>query len=545
MAGKPRCVPALFDAVAQAHGERVAIIEHEGSHAGKRWTHAEFRDAIRAAGGALLASGLKAGERVAMLGNASARFLVADYGVPSTRLVRVPLDPSLSLDEHTAQLKDAGALAIVHEPRNAQRADELAARLGITRLFSTEEGDTHPALDLTGTHAALCPAADTIDPESIASLNYTGGTTGEPKAVMVPHRAFASAALAIGAGQPVHPTDIFLNLRPLWPIAGVVVTAHLAGGAAIVLGGRYEPRKFLQLCEQYRATVSSLVPTTLLRLLDQEDPRAFDLTALRAINMGGSATPPDVFERAIAAFGPKIGVLYGLTEGPWTNYLRPEWVAEAATPELRARRMRSAGVPLPGNAVTIRAPDDSELPAGEVGEITIRGGHVMLGYWNKPEASAQALRGGWLHSGDLGFVDADGWLNVTGRLKEVIRSGAKSVLPGEVEDALRSHPAVDECAVVGLPDREWGEVVTAAVVLRAGAAPVDETALVAQLIEHCAERLSSFKKPRQVAFFDELPKSHYGKVLRGQLRTLLMERALHASNGIQANQGAQNGPKIA
>jgi acyl-CoA synthetase (AMP-forming)/AMP-acid ligase II len=282
------------------------------------------------------------------------------------------------------------------------------------------------------------------------------------------------------------------------------------GGACAVLGGRFEPDRFLDQLVQHRATATSLVPTLLIRLLDQADPRRVDLSALRTIDHGAAAIPPEVFLQAIDVLGPKISVLYGLSEAPWTCYLPGADLSDVAR---RERLIRTVGRELFGYRVVIRDENGAPLPDGEPGEITIQGDHVMQGYWRQPELSAQALRDGWLYSGDLGRLDPDGYLAVVGRKKEVIRSGGNTVLPVEVEHVLLGHPAVAEAAVVGVPDREWGESVKAFVVLRDGA-----RASGLELIEHCRAHLASFKKPRSVEFVDALPRSHYGKVLKTQLQ---------------------------
>jgi acyl-CoA synthetase (AMP-forming)/AMP-acid ligase II len=260
----------------------------------------------------------------------------------------------------------------------------------------------------------------------------------------------------------------------------------------------------------HRVAATSLVPTHLARIMNETDPRAYDLSALRAMDIGAAAIPPDLFARLLDAFGPRIGIIYGLTEAPWSCYQPPSaFDADAAQ---RALRMRSVGRALFGVELVLRGADGHPVADGEEGEVTIRGAHVTPGYWQRPEADAAAFRDGWFHSGDLGRMDAQGYLSITGRIKELIRSGGKSIVPAEVEGVLRAHAAVADAAVLGLPDAEWGEIVAAAVVLRSGY-DADE----AQLIDWCREGLSSFKKPRRIYFVNEIPRSHYGKTLRARL----------------------------
>jgi acyl-CoA synthetase (AMP-forming)/AMP-acid ligase II len=249
------------------------------------------------------------------------------------------------------------------------------------------------------------------------------------------------------------------------------------------------------------------VPTQLVRWLDHVAPSDPRLELLQAIHVGGSRIPPAVFERALQLIGPKIGVLYGLTEAPITCYLPPRTLAAQSAE--RERLIHSVGQVLPGYEMRLAG---SEVGLRSAGEILIRGGNVMTGYWRNEVESRLALREGWLHSGDIGEFDEAGNLSLIGRLKEVIRSGSSTIIPKEVEDVLARHPAVAEVAVVGLPDAEWGEAVTAFVVSKHGVLVSER-----ELIEHCRSELAGYKKPRSIRFVASLPRSHYGKVLRKEL----------------------------
>jgi len=260
--------------------------------------------------------------------------------------------------------------------------------------------------------------------------------------------------------------------------------------------------------QQTGARRTSLVPTQLVRCLDHLRERDEQLERLQAIHVGGSRIPPAVFERALALIGPRIGVLYGLTEAPVTCYLPPR----ALEPEaMRERLIHSVGRVLGDYQVRIAESEDT-VGAGRSGEVLIRGGNVTAGYWRDEAATGAALRDGWLHTGDVGEFDDGGNLHIVGRLKEVIRSGSSTVIPKEVEDVIVLHPAVAEVAVIGLPDAEWGEAVTAFVVTKPGMSVAE-----GELVEHCRARLAGYKKPRSIRFVASLPRSHYGKVLRAQL----------------------------
>lgn len=500
-------VRALLDRAAQHGGERCALIEEDQQ---RSHSFADLLRDVSAMGARLAALGLSPGDRVALLGDATYAYLLADYGAMYAGFVRVPLDPSLTAEELSNQIADAGARVLIFGAEQAQ----IAAAVRSPKALSLEATAT----------AAVPPRALTTanpPPDALASLNYTGGTTGRPKAVMLTQANLSAAVDNIIQARAMGPGDKMVNIRPLWPIAAIIVLAHLAAGGTVVLGGRFEPRRLLSLLEKHRAAATSLVPTHLARLLKDSDPRTYNLAALRCIDVGGAAIPADVFEEALFAFGPKIGVLYGLTEAPWSCYQPPLELAGA--PDVRAARMRSIGRPLARCQIMI-AGDHGAAPPGEAGEVLIRGAHVTQGYWNQPEITREVLRDGWFHSGDIGVLDAAGVLSIVGRLKDVIRSGAKTIQPREVEAALRNHPGVLEAAVIGLPDTEWGEVVAAAVVARPNA-DLSETLL----LEHCRAVLAPHKRPKVIQLLDALPKSHYGKVQSGKLRAELLRYRDHRS----------------
>jgi acyl-CoA synthetase (AMP-forming)/AMP-acid ligase II len=323
---------------------------------------------------------------------------------------------------------------------------------------------------------------------------------------MIRHRNLFSVAQNAMAAFQTSPEDVFLNVRPLWPVAQVILFTYVMAGARIVLGGRFRAESFADLVQQSGATCTSLVPTQLVRTLDHLSPADSRLARLRQIHVGGSRIAPPVLKQALALIGPRIGVLYGLTEAPISCYLRAERLGQGAGTGLA----QSVGKPLFGYEVRL---DGVELQAvGVTGEVLVRGGNVMAGYWQNEEATVAALKDGWLHTGDIGQFDAYGDLSIVGRIKDVIRSGSTSIVPKEVEDVIALHPAVQEVAVIGVPDVEWGEAVTAFVVLRSG-----ERTTESDLIEHCRQHLAAHKKPKSVLFRSVLPRSHYGKVQRNEL----------------------------
>jgi acyl-CoA synthetase (AMP-forming)/AMP-acid ligase II len=471
--------------------DRVAIADDTG-----RCTFRRFHQRIARFGNAMHGLGLAKGDRIALLLPDCREYLEADYGSMAAGFVRVPMDPRLTRRELAELLQRAGARVLVTHPAFAEKAERLTD--DVASLQSIVFIGKGPGLDY---EALLEKSSDQPLPdgqsEDLATLNFSGGTTGAPKAVMLRHRNLMTVADNTIRAFDIASDAVFLNVRPLWPIAQVILMSHLFAGATVALGGRFDPERLAATIDASGATRTSLVPTQLVRSI--EHLRAQDrMPELEAIYVGGSRIPSAVFESALDLIGPRIGVLYGMTEAPICCYLPP---SELAGDE-RTQRIESVGWPLPAYQVRL----------GDADEVLVQGGNVMAGYWQNEEATREALHDGWLHTGDIGAFDSDGRLSIVGRLKEVIRSGSSSIMPKEVEDVIATHPAVGEVAVLGLPDTEWGEAVTAFVVLKPGMSATEQ-----DLVEHCRMHLASYKKPRAVRFVASLPRSHYGKVIRAEL----------------------------
>ncbi len=486
-------ISTLLSQAAYKWPERIAL--HETASA-RSLTFAQLDRALSGVGHALDQLHVPTGSRVALLADASLDYLLADYGCMATGRVRVPLDPALSTDELAAQLQDAGAGLLLYSEAYA----EVAQGLGIRSL------PLHSVSRITPVDTSPRPAQS---PQSLASLNYTGGTTGTPKAVMHRHASLCAVLQNIVMGRGAAVGDVLLNVRPLWPIAAVAVFAHVLSGGHVVLGGRFDGKTFMAQLREHQVAFSSLVPTQLLRLLRETGSAPADLPAFKSLDVGAAALSGEVLEGSCSLFGERIGVLYGMTEAPWSCYLAPAQMAA-----VRASGESGEGVvgrPLFSAAIRIDRPD-----ANGIGEVLLGGPQLMAGYWQLEALSAKTLDQGWLRSGDLGRIGADGLLRVQGRCKDIIRSGGKSVQPGEVEQHLLSHPGVQDVHVFGLADLEWGEQVCAAVVLD-GSQPLSAQ----QLMDHCRAGLSRYKVPRRVFFIDELPRSHYGKVQKNRLLAAL------------------------
>ena len=354
--------------------------------------------------------------------------------------------------------------------------------------------------------------------EDTTVIMFTAGTTGVPKGVMLTHNSFSSYLLA--TVSPADPDIEETNLLsvPLYHIAGLqAALAAVYGGRTLVIMRQFDPRGWLDLAQRYHANRAMLVPTMLKRLMDHPQFHDFDLSSLEVITYGAAPMPLEVIKQAIKEF-PKARFInaFGQTETASTiTMLPPEDHLLEGTPEeieKKLRRLSSIGRPLDDVEVKIVSENGTPVAAGEVGEIVARGARMMKGYWHQEAATHDAIRSGWVYTGDLGYQDEDGYIYLSGRAKDFIKRGGEMISPEEVEQVLMSHPEVQEAAVIGVPDPEWGEEVRALVVRRS------ERASESELIEYCRRRLAGFKRPRSVVFIDELPRNVMGKVLKRDLR---------------------------
>lgn len=485
-------ISTLLHQAACKWSERIALHEPASE---RRLTFAALDQALSAFGQTLEQRNIPTGARVALLADASIDYLLADYGCMANGRVRVPLDPALSVEELLAQVRDAQASLLLYSSQYQALIEPL--RQAGVQCQALENFIAVPNVTAAPRPARLA--------DSLASLNYTGGTTGVPKAVMHRHASLCAVLQNIVMARGAVPGDVLLNVRPLWPIAAVAVLGHLLSGGQVVLGGRFETATFIEQLQRHEAAFSSLVPTQLLRLLREAGTHAAALPHFKTLDIGAAALASEVLDGACALFGDRLSVLYGMTEAPWSCYLSAAQMAQVRAGGESAEGL--VGRPVFSSAMRIDRPDEHG-----VGEILIAGPQLMAGYWQQPDLSAQVLQDNWLRSGDLGRIRPDGLLLVQGRCKDIIRSGGKSVQPGEVEQSLLEHAQVSDAHVFGLADLEWGEQVCAVVVLSEGGTLDSET-----LIEHCRTRLSRFKVPRRIWFVEELPRSHYGKVQKKRL----------------------------
>ena len=496
----------LLANAAQAFPEHTAL-----SHLGHAVTWSAFANRVARRAASLRSAGIRPGDRVAVLAANVPEHLEALFAVIWSGAVLVPLNTRLAAAEQSFIIGHAQCSRLLHDDRHAARALELVSSspdLPATALTSIEHwnASTDPLAGLDG--LAFSPAG----PRAPAAIIYTGGTTGVPKGVELSHEALLLQALAAKDNFQLDHETVFIHTAPMFHVAdltaGLGVTAAAARHCFLP---EFSPPALLDAIEREAVDVAILVPTMIVAALDGAGDRRAVMQRLRTILYGAAPIQEPVLRRLMNE-APGVGLIqvYGQTEVGGACSMLKERYHVFDGPD--AGRLGSAGRVLP--AFSMRVVDDAgrTLPPGKVGEIVVSGPGVMSSYWRAPELTASTLREGWLHTGDLGMFDADGFVSVVGRLKDMIITGAENVFAGEVESALMYHPAVQAAAVIGVPDSTWGESVHAVVVIRPG-----HSATEADLIEHCRTRIARYKCPRTVSFRASLPLSGVGKVRKVDL----------------------------
>ena len=398
----------------------------------------------------------------------------------------------------------------------------LPGQLAYDELAAAGPGPGLAGADVTGADVTGVTGVtdEGVTDEALAWLFYTSGTTGRPKGAMLTHGVLTFVSVGWVADlTPLGPDDVGLHAAPLSHGAGFHALALTMKGATQVLlrPPRFDPENFCATVQRHRVTNTWLVPTQIKMLLNYEGLGKWDLSSLKWIVYGGSPMYVEDLREALRRIGPVFVQLYGQGETPMTaTCLRRE---DHRTEGELAARLASCGRARSGLEVRVLGEDDRELRRGQAGQICVRGASVMRGYWERPEATAQTLRGGWLHTGDVGYMDGNGYVYILDRTKDMIISGGANVYPREVEEVLVQHPAVSEACVIGVPHEIWGEAVKAIVVPEPGATVTGEA-----LTRFVGERLADYKKPRSVDFVDAIPKNAYGKVLRRELKARYWER---------------------
>jgi fatty-acyl-CoA synthase len=499
----------LADGIARA-GDRLALVQ--GSRA---LTYRALGDRVARLAAGLAGLGLRPGDRIVLLMPNRPELVETLWAAFHGGFVAVPVNWHLHPDEVDYIVRHCRAAAIVVSDETAAAARTLADAVRVVRVARADGSDAgfdNTVLDYEDVLAPEPSRAVDTAAQDPAWLFYTSGTTGRPKGATLTHRNLAAMTEAYARDlDPVADGSSYLHAAPLTHGSGLYLLPSTARGATQVIapGTGFSAADFVALVEEHQVTHAAfLAPTMLRRVVDEARGRTPlthpTLPSLRSIVVGGAPLYQEDLRAAVAVLGPIVVQMYGQGEAPMTITVMP--ASEALD------HPGSCGRAFHGVEIRIADPDGEPVPDGADGEVLVRGDVVMRGYWDNPDATAATLAKGWLHTGDIGHLDA-GYLHLTDRAKDVIITGGSNVYPREVEEVLLTHPAVREAAVVGVPDPEWGESVRAFVVAAGDPTP-------GELIQHCRDRLASFKKPREVILVTELPKNAAGKILKRELRRL-------------------------
>ena len=495
--------------------DRAAIIFDD-----QKTSFAELQERVSQLANALADKGVGTGDRVAFMQVNCPQAIEVYFAVAQLDAIYVPINFRAKSEELEQMLSISQPSLLFIGERYLPLVPE-SGEMPVDRVVVLDGAATGGRLSydelLSGAIADQMHFPEAGD-EDTTVIMFTAGTTGVPKGVMLTHDSFSSYLLA--TVNPADPDEEETNLLtvPFYHIAGLQASlAAVYGGRSLVVMRQFDPEEWMRLVQTYRANRAMLVPTMLKHVMEHPRFDEFDLSSLDVITYGAASMPMEVIKEAIRKFpGARFINAFGQTETASTiTMLPPDDHVLEGTPEeidVKLKHLTSIGRPLEDVEVQIVDEDGNRVPVGEVGEIVARGSRMMRGYWQQEAATREVIRSGWVFTGDLGYQEEDDYIYLSGRAKDFIKRGGEMVSPEEVEQVLMSHSQVEDAAVIGVPDVEWGEEVRAVVVQRAGGVSEDE------LIRYCQDRLSSFKRPRSVVFIDELPRNVMGKVLKRDLR---------------------------
>lgn len=483
----------------------------------RRLTHGQFRDRATRLAAALEMRGCLHQDRISMLGMNSIEYFEFYGACELAGFMAAPLNYRLALPELQAIAESAAPAALIFEVQYAGLAAQLRESLPAIRSWIClgvpvpHWAEAYEAVLADASPEELRSHAGEDD---VAHLIFTSGTTGRPKGCLLGHRDSCNKAQMHAADMGISPADRVLLSMPYFHVGakGIQSAATWRGAAVLVLRG-FVPAEVLDVLERKKATVLHLAPTMVQAMLEEPDIEQRDISSVRVVCYSAAPMPINVLRKGLALLGNVFHQVYGQTEGAVSVLLRCQHLPDGS--ERERRRLESVGQPLIGTEVRLLDETGSEVLPGDPGEIVYRGGVMFSGYWNDAVATRDVLRAGWVHSGDIGRFDEDGFLYIVDRKKDMVISGGENIYSREVEQALVKHPAVLEAAVIGVPDQRWGQAVRAVVLLRPGA-----QANAQELIDHCRGLIAGYKKPCSVVFALHLPKLTSGKVDKNKIRAL-------------------------
>jgi len=486
----------------------------------KEFTWEEVDNRVNCFANALIGQGCEQGDRVAILAYNASEYLEIIFACAKAGLIFLPLNFRLSPREISYILKDAGPTTMVFGEEFSDVVSDLRSDFPMKYICIGKGGEWAAGYEgLIQTNSSEEPEGRIIPEDDPAEIFYTSGTTGLAKGVVHSHRARLEGALKCVIDGELNSEDIYLlNVPALCHAAGWVwslATAYVGATICISQLRGFDPEAILKTIQEHSITTLQMVPITIMEMIEFPDIKKYNFSSLRMIFYATAPMPPGPLRKAIGIFGNIFMQPYGLTEtGPNVTCLRKKEHSIGGLKDAEAeKRLKSCGRPCYGISVRIVDDKDQEVPPNTVGEITVKSTDMMTAYWNNEEETRRTIKDGWLYTGDLATYDEDYYIYLVDRKKDMIISGGLNIYPAEVERVLYEHPAVSQCAVVGIPHERWGEEVKAFVVLREGRETTEE-----DIIRFCKDSLASYKKPRSVEFVDALPRNPQGKILKRVLR---------------------------
>jgi acyl-CoA synthetase (AMP-forming)/AMP-acid ligase II len=492
---------------------------------GRRWTYREFFGRLSRFSHFLKEEGVERGDRIAILHPNCHCYLEVYYAIALAGAAAVPLNYRLSAGELAVIMNDAGARVLVADPRFRQAVEQIRTDLPTVEriIWTGDRKDNLPGAgrdlryeEIVGGGDAPAHQAEVTESD-IAQIYYTSGTTGRPKGVMLTHKNVTVHALGTIAELHLTDRDVWLHAAPLFHLADAWATWAITWvGGTHVLVGEFDPPTVLAAIEKEKVTLTNLIPTMLNMLVNDSGVKDHDYSRLRVLLSGGAPIAPEVVRRIVDTFQCDYIQTYGMTEtSPYLTLSILKGHLMEKSPEEQLRFKSKTGREFIATELKVVTDDGREIRKDEkeVGEIIVRGDTVTPGYWQLPEETTRAIRNGWLYTGDMAVMDDEGYVTIVDRRKDMIVTGGENVYSTEVENALYLHPAVLECAVVGVPDEKWGEAVKGIVVLKPGRETTEE-----ELIGFCKERIARYKAPKSIDFISGLPKTGSGKIEKKKLR---------------------------
>ncbi|BBO79081.1 acyl-CoA synthetase [Desulfosarcina widdelii] len=504
----------LLTKTARMFPEKAAFI-----HKDRKLTYAQFSARVNRLANVLKQLGLEKGDNVAILQYNYPETYEAMFACFKNGLGAVPINFRLHPKEVAFIVDHSESRAVILSSEFNDAIISVRDRIPNANHLITLDGAKGELLDY---ESLLDKASDEfvdvdVSPDDLAWLFYTSGTTGMPKGAMLTHRNLLAMTMNFYAdiAPGFTPDDVVLHAAPLSHGSGLYGIPNIGKGAtSVILASKsFEPELVFQTIQQYRVTNMFAAPTMIKMLVDHEALPKYDLSSLRSLNYGGAPMLVEDLKKAIEKLGPCLVQLFGQGESPMTITYLPQWAHKANGSPEEMKRLGSAGFARTDVEVKIFDEGDNELPCHQIGEIVTRSDLVMKGYWRNPDATNSTLRKGWLHTGDVGYLDESGCLFIMDRSKDMIISGGENIYPREIEEVLVGHPSVREVSVIGVPDPKWGEAIKAVVSLVPGKSATEK-----ELIDFCRDNIAGYKKPKSVEFVDDLPKSNYGKILKRELR---------------------------